>query len=493
MKRICIVALALVFAVGITGCVDRQSQKEAKETQKFVSDPVKVVTTMTTKIGELVQTVEITGSVVSSTDTNISPKSSGRIVAVYVKDGDPVKTGQIIAQQDTSTLNAQLSAATAQQLNASSALAQAIANARINPTKSAAAVQQAIAQLRSAQATLKKLQTGARPEERAQAAYQVQAARSSLETAKLNLDRQKQLFDTGVVSKQVLEQAQNQFDTAKAAYEVAVQTQLIDSNGNRSEDIQVAQEAVRTAQDNLRSAKATQQLDVLYDEQVQAAKANLDAAKANVAIARQAIEDATIRAPFAGNIAGKPLQVGNVAGPGVSIARVVGGQGAYFEGQINEDAISKVKVGAPVTVTVNALGNQTFGARVLAVNPLGSDIGRLFSVRIQFTGSIGAIQPGMFAKGEVEIGRAPNSIAIPVSAIVNGEKGSVVYVVENGKAKSVPVKTGIRQQDKVQVLGLTEGQKVVIDGQNNLSDGAQVRENAAGATSARNESTQKES
>ncbi len=102
-----------LLTLSLTGCVDRQAQKEAKATQQFVSNPLKTVSVQTVKEQTLVQTQELTGSVTSGEDTQIGPKTTGRLVAVYVKDGDPVSAGQVIAEQDISTLRDQLNMALA--------------------------------------------------------------------------------------------------------------------------------------------------------------------------------------------------------------------------------------------------------------------------------------------------------------------------------------------------------------------------------------------
>lgn len=481
MNRAIVAALVSGLAVLLSGCVDRQAQQEAKKTQEFVTNPVKTVSVELVKTQTLVQTQELTGSVTSGEDTQIGPKQSGKLVAVYVKDGDPVAAGQLIAEQDQSTLRQQLSGAIAGLSSAQSQLAQAVANATVGPSKSSAAVAAAQAQLRSAQAALKKAKEGARPEERQQAEWQVRSAKSALDTARAQLDRQQALFNQGATSRQLLDQTQTAYDAALGGYNAALQGQL--AQASRPEDVAVAQEAVRTAQENLRSAQAQKQLDVLLSDQVRSAQAGVQSAQALVSIARQAIEDAKIKAPFAGHIAGKPMQVGSIVSPGAPVARLVGGQGDYFEGQVSEDAVPDLTVGSSVEIRVDAIPGRTFSGAIAAISPVGTDVGRLFSVRVTFKEGIGDVKPGMYARGTVKVRSIPNSVVIPVSAVVKNGTESAVFIVEGEKAKRVVVKPGIRQQDMMQVDGLSAGQQLIIQGQDTLVDGAKILVDKSGQAS----------
>ncbi len=482
VSQISILALALV----IGGCVDRGAQTRAKKTEEILSNPVVAVRTLPVNVQTLQETIEITGQVTTSTDSQVGAKNSGKIVAVYVKDGDPVSAGQTIAVQDTSSLNAQLNQALAGVQSAASSmqaanaqLSQAVSNARIQPTRSASAVRQAEAQLRSAKAQLTKALAGARQEERSQAEWNVRQAKSALDKAQRDLDRYTKLVAEGAVAAAVLEQYRLAYDTAQANYNSALQQQL--ALGNRSEDIDIARETVRQAEEGVRSAKAQQALDVNLNDQVQAARsqvssarAQMQSAQAQVALARQAIADATIKAPFSGKVSGNPVQAGTVVGPGSPVARIVGKEGSYFEGEVPETNIDKIGVGSPVSVSVSALNGVSFTGTVQAVSPAGETVGRLFRVRVAFSGDTSTLKPGMYAVGKVTVRTVPNAPTVPIAAIVKRDGKDVVFVLDGDKAKLVTVQTGLQTNGVVQVDGLTSGQQVIIAGQNSLDDGSKV-------------------
>jgi RND family efflux transporter MFP subunit len=462
-------------AVASSGCVNRAAQAQAKRTEQIVTDPNTPVEATPVVAQNMVQTIEITGSATTSSDTTVAAKNPGRLVAVYVQDGDSVSKGQIIALQDTSNQQIQLQTAIAGVASARSSLSQAIANSRIGPEKSTSAVLQAQAQLAQSQAALQKALNGARSEEKAQADANVASAKSTMDTAKKQRDRQRQLLDQGAISQQDFDTAENAYETAESQYQNMVSAQQISRAQTRPEDIQAARDMVAESKQALAQAQDQKKLDTLYKDQVDAAKAALQSAETQVSTARQAISDAQIRAPFAGKIDGRPAEVGTVLGSGGSVAHLVGLEGVYFEGQVSENDIQSVSAGSKVSVTLDGLPGQTFNAHVESVGQNASTFGRLFNVRVQIDGSTGAIKPGMFARGQVVVKNLANATVIPTTAILQQAGENYVFIVQAGKAHRVDVQPGLQQGNVTQVSGLTPGQQVVTVGQSGLVEGSAVK------------------
>jgi RND family efflux transporter MFP subunit len=498
-----IAAGLLVFAG--TGCVDRAAQEQGRRTAEVLGDPVRPIRTETVATRELVQTLEITGDVTATQDTTVGAKSPGRIVSVYVKDGDTVAEGQLLATLDQVQARAQLSQAQAQVGNAiagqSSAIAQlrqaqsqlvqAGRNAQAKPTQSAAAVRQAQAQVQSARAQLEKALAGARPEERRQAEATVASARTNLDTQEAELARVEKLVREGAIAANRLDQQRAATANARSQFQNAQEALRLIQNGTRDEDIAVARAAVRQAEEALATARSNKALDPLLQDQVDAARAAVEAARAQVAsaraqvdsaqaqvkIAQEALADTEIRAPFAGKISGRPEQPGTIAGAQTVIARIVGGQGIYFSGQLPSSEVVRVQPGMPVDVTVSSVPGRTFQGQITAIAPLGSSVARLFDVRIALP-SDPAIRPGMYAGGRVTLNRVPEATVVPERAIVRRDGKAYVFVDDNGKAKRVAVTTGLVDGEYVQVSGIEPGAKVVVEGQTTLTEGAQVKEDA---------------
>jgi HlyD family secretion protein len=465
------VGLAAIALASI-GCVDRAKQTQAKTTQELVSNPSRPVTVEPVQFKTVSQTLDVTGEVTTSQDSQIGAKRSGRVTSVLVKDGDAVKAGQLLATLDNSDIQAQVQQAYASVSGAQAQVAQARLNAAIGPTKTAASVASAQAALRSAQANLKKAQAGARPEERIQIDWQIKSAKSNMDTAEKDLARKKALVEQGALAKAQLDIAQNTYNSALTQYNAALQSQAMTKA--RPEDLLVAQEAVRSAEEGLRQAKAAKQLDPLLSDQIVTAQAQLDTARAQVNIAKQALSDTQIRAPYDGRVAGKPTDTGTVVSPGQVIVRLIGSTGLYFEGDVPESEVDKVQSGKTVTVQIDALPGRTFSGVVAQVSPVSQDLGRLFKARIQIAGDLSGLKPGMFASGSILVKAIPGAMVVPASAVVQRDSKNVVFIVEGGKAHLVEVQTGLSQNNYVQVTGLVNGQQVVVRGQEDLVDGTPI-------------------
>jgi RND family efflux transporter MFP subunit len=477
------------LAIIVTGCVDRDAQKQAKQTAALVTSNIQTVSTSHPFVEPISDTREITGQVTTAEDSTVGPKAGGKIVQVLVNDGDPVSAGQVIAVQDTTLIIPQqrqaiaaVSEAESQVATAESALQQALQNATYGPEKSSAAVRQANAAVRSAQADLRKMLAGARPQERLQAQATLASAKSNLSTQEKELDRIRTLVQQGAMAGTKLDAQQALYDSAKATYDSAYQAVQLQQVGNRQEDIDAAREALKEAQESQKTAVAGKQLDSLYKDQIDAAKAGIanakaqvENAKAQLASANQALADTQIRAPFEGRVAGKPVQPGTVLAAGGTVARIIGRGGIYFDGQVPSEVISQLKVGDAVQVGIDAFPGKQFNGKIVAMNPLGSTFGRQFSVRTQLTGDVSQLKPGMFATGDVVLKTVPNATVLPLNVVVTKNGQKVVFTVAGGKAHEVPVTLGLTKGDRVQVIGLPDTSDVVVKGQTTLVEGTQVK------------------
>jgi HlyD family secretion protein len=332
-----------------------------------------------------------------------------------------------------------------------------------------------MSQLRAAQAQLQKTLNGARPEERRQAQANLDSTKKNLEVAQAELARIEKLVAEGALAGNRLDQQQNAVAAALAQFRNAQEAVAIQTAGSRKEDIDSAREQVRQAQEAVKNAQTAKQLDVTLTDQVDSAKANLQSAMAQIGIIQQNISDMTVRAPISGRIMGKPAQPGQIVGSGAVVARIVGLGATYFEGNIPEYQLSKVTVGKAVTIQIDALGTQTYSGHVAAISPVGGSVGRLFSARIEIDGKPAEVRPGMFARGIIVINTVPGAVLVPTRAVVTMDGTTSVFTVDGTKAKRVPVKVGLTKGDRVQVTGLAPGSKLVVKGQEGLSDGSVIK------------------
>ena len=467
--------LIALSAFALIGCVDRAAQQQAKQTEEIVKDPTTAVEVMNVSSVTVADTLAITGTIETSDDVTVTALVGGAVIAVYVHDGDPVSVGQVIAKLDDESFRASVSQARAQANAAKSALDQAKADAEVGPLRSAAKVTASEARLSQAKSRLQKLLNGARPEEKSQAQAMVDKTKSDLATAKLSLERANRLYDEGAISKASLEQSQNSYNAAVSAHSSALEAQRLVDQASRKEDIDAAEQDVRAAEQQLAIDKADQRLDLLYKQRVESAESNWRAAQESLKLAEIALENTVIRSPFNGRLSGKPVQIGTYLPPGAPFARIVGVGGAYFEAEIPESQVKELKVGDPVTVTIDAVADTAVDGTLSTISLQATGAGRLFLARIDLEQIPSGLRAGMFARGEITIGERSGVHLLPSEAVVRDAGKTYVFLLSDDKAVRKQVEIGLSQNGSTEITGLSDGDTVIVKGQATLADGSPVK------------------
>lgn len=468
--------LVAASAIFLYGCPNREAQREAAIQRELLSDTTIPVTFITPKIERVERGIEINGPLKTLDEVTVGSRIAGRLVFVSVQDGSAVRAGQTIAQVDTSSIYAQMQQAQAGVAAAESALSQARIQARVTPEQSAAAIKQAEAGLAQAKSRLDLVRKGAREQEKAQARERVNGAESAMNKARADLDRAKRLYQQDAIAAAEVEAAQLEYDTALANYRSAVEAYNMILEGSRPEEIRVAEDAVRAAEEQLRSARANAMLDAVAQERVRQTEANLRQARAQLDIARQQLNDASVVSPIDGFVSGTPAKTGQVVSPGTPIAKIVGLNSVYFEGMIPEKEIARVKIGQPAIVRVDAFPDMEFEGSVIAIRPEAEQLGRLFAARIAVSSGRGMLKPGMFAKAWLTISSQDDAVLVPREAIKIEDGKEFVFIGDGDKAKRVEVTTGLSKDGWVQVSGLPPTAKVILGGKDTVREGDTIRE-----------------
>ena len=143
-----------------------------------------------------------------------------------------------------------------------------------------------------------------------------------------------------------------------------------------------------------------------------------------------------------------------------------------------ESALASVAAGQPVRLTVDAYAGETFSGEVLAVEPVIDVNSRSAKVRARVPNPDYRLRPGLFARVTLEVGEAgASAIVIPEQALLQEGDTRFVYVVRDGKAARVVVKTGVRLPGRVAITeGLSDGDQVITAGQAKpmMFEGAEV-------------------
>ena len=352
---------------------------------------------------DITETVAATGKIQPEVEVKISSEVSGEIIELPIKEGQQVEKGELLV--------------------------------RVNPDLIQAAVSQSQAGLQNVRALLSQAEAG-------------------LKNSKANFERNKELFDKGVISKQ-------QWDQSIAEYE--------------------------SAEANVRSA--------YY---------NVQSAAANVKQSRDNLSRTTIYAPMSGTISLLAAELGErVVGTaqmaGTEILRVANLSNMEVEVDVNENDIVKVAVGDSTVVEVDAYLKREFKGIVTEIansaqNTLTADQVTNFKVKVRILpesykdltegkpSSYSPFRPGMTATVDIITNKRKNIIGVPISAIVikndttsgkkrakakststaDEEKFECVFVKNGEEAKLRVVTTGIQDDTNIEVLsGLEEGDVVI--------------------------------
>jgi HlyD family secretion protein len=225
-------------------------------------------------------------------------------------------------------------------------------------------------------------------------------------------------------------------------------------------------------------------------------KADIAVAMSEVAVWRQQLDDTIIRAPFAGVVTSKDSQPGEMISPmsaGGSFTRtgictIVDMSSLEIEVDVSENYINRVQEGRPVEATLDSYPEWRIPAKVIAIIPTADRQKATVKVRVGFEkldprilpdmGVKVAFQNGARSASEAEQASAKASITIPRSAVRQSDGRDVVWIVREGKVERRAITVGANQPgDQVEVsAGLNGGEKVVLEGASNLTEGAPVTE-----------------
>jgi len=162
---------------------------------------------------------------------------------------------------------------------------------------------------------------------------------------------------------------------------------------------------------------------------------------------------------------------------GDPIAELVDLNPVYANGPVGERKISLLQKGLTATVVVDALPGRSFAGTVTQIVPRADPRSRTFPVKVRIPNEDGRLKSGMLARVTVSVGNGHPGLLVPKDAVVRRGADEVVFVVENGVAKQVKVKTGraVQQLLEIHNSDLKPNQEVVIIGNESLTGGAKVR------------------
>jgi membrane fusion protein, multidrug efflux system len=207
------------------------------------------------------------------------------------------------------------------------------------------------------------------------------------------------------------------------------------------------------------------------------ANAALADARARLSTAQKQVGNTVISAPISGVVSDRPISSGDVVQPGALLFTVVDPSSMRLEGSVPAEQLSQVKVGAPVTFTVNGYPGRTFTGRVTRVNPTADPATRQVRIVISIPNAEGRLVGGLFANGRLA-SESHNGMVVPVSAVDSRSNVPAVFRIKSGKVERVPVQLGLRDDaaERVEIAsGVQLGDTLLIGAAQGITPGTIVK------------------
>jgi membrane fusion protein (multidrug efflux system) len=206
------------------------------------------------------------------------------------------------------------------------------------------------------------------------------------------------------------------------------------------------------------------------------AAANLQVQEAASAQAQARFAKTRIVAPFGGVIGIRNVSVGDYVKEGQDLVNLEDVSGLKVDFKLPERYLGRVRKGQSVELSSDARPGETFGATVDAIDPLVDAGGRAIALRARLPNAEGKLRPGMFARVRLIFGERGDVLTVPEEALVPSGADQFVFRVADGKAQRVKVVTGARREARVEVVeGLGTDDVVITAGHMKVRDGAAVK------------------
>jgi RND family efflux transporter MFP subunit len=417
------IALSAVSLVS-AACGSRDSANTNSNNQPQIID----VTTTQAVVKQIPTYFEATGNLASDEQTDVAPAVAGKIAEVNFDVGSYVQKGSVLVRLDARDAQIRLE------------------QARDQVEQQKKAVDQAIANLRQAQARL-----GLKDGEafNIENFPQVKTIKANLELAEKELARSERLLESGDVSRSTVDQRRAQRD--------ALVGQLEDAR-------QMAAVAVKAI--NIAGA------------QVAAARTAVATAQTQVEQAQKAVNDTVVLSPISGYVSERVADPGEYispSAPNAKIATIVRTSPLRLRIDVPEQSIGKVAVGQAISLQTSAYPDRNFAGTVVRILPNLNVTARTLTVEAEVPNTDGLLKPGQFATVRLTQAKPENAVMVPTSAIKTEGDTNKIYIVKDGAVREQLVQIGLLEDNMIQVKqGIVEGDVVATSNLNSLFDGVLV-------------------
>lgn len=344
--------------------------------------------------------ISVTGTI-EATQVEVSAKLTGRIVALTVREGQPVERGQLLVRLDTEELAAETRRAEAAAATAQAQLRNLQAGARTEE------IREAEARVASAQARLDDLLAGARAQEIEQARAVLRNATATRTWTERDYARARDLFARQLIAAAEVDRARQAFEVA-AANEAAARERLeLAEAGPRRHEVEAARAELRAARERVALLRAGAR-----PEEIAAARARVNEAAAMVALARARLDETRLTSPITGVVLRKNAEVGETVNPGQALLTLMDPTDMWLRVYVPEIDVGRVTVGQEAAISVDAFPGRTFAGRITEiaseaeytprnVQTKKERVNLVFRVKIAVPNPEGILKPGLPADAEI--------------------------------------------------------------------------------------------
>ncbi len=202
------------------------------------------------------------------------------------------------------------------------------------------------------------------------------------------------------------------------------------------------------------------------------AKNNKESLESKMETLNAQAEMAIVRSPINGIVDEILVKEGELAAPGMQVVQVVNLDGLYINADVSEAYITKVKKGDIVSIEFPSLPGIKMDVPVYRTGNIVKSANRTFTVQLKINNVDNMIKPNILAKIKINDYSANQALVVPSIILKQDMKGTYLFKVDDSKAQKVYVETGKSYKGNTMVTnGLNVGDKVIVNGYNQVSDG----------------------
>ena len=484
--RICSAALAAAMVLSLTACQsggsESGSDSSEPEAEAGVAVQIQEVAVDTISTGS-----SVSGQVVDdSGQESVFVSANARCTDVYVEVGDEVEAGTVLCTLDMSDTKSALNNATASYKDTKQSYQdqEALFDAQIGLAEKS--ISDAEQSYKDQEALFNsQIALAEKAVSDAQKSYQEQEAffDAQLALAEKNVSDLEALMEIGAAAQIEIDQArlnlqslQTTRSTTLTQLETGVQnaqTNLQSIQTTKSTTMAQLETGVQNAKTSLQSVQVSKSATLSQLESgMRTAESNIDQLKT---VMENVDSKGNVVAPAAGKILSLNAAKNSYVGPTAPVAVIDSAPRLEISVMVSESLVPRLSLQDEADVTISAL-DLTVTGLIQEIDEKANPQTKLYTVTLWTQEEVEGLRAGMFADVTFRTDVSTDTIVIPTEAILTTSEGQNVFVVEDGKARYVPVVTGLTGNGVTEITeGLSAGDQLVVVGQSYLTDGDPVR------------------